>query len=270
MPFHPFLAFSFSALIVLLGCVFSAFIVAVSLSLVLTAVEEVKLDELFCSLFKWCIKNRHRRPAIFLAHRRPDLTKVFTAGRSLDEMAFLCEAISHVDISKDHREKEHMLDNLYQYIHTSTPLYVKYLYGPAMEGESSGATAPPLYVKYLVEVLIEQGWDINSKLDMVYKEAEIRELVYESLYSRWKKPDPAIWQKWKPRTDSYFDHDRKYQCIGTLAALLKANRRYDTLYLLLKSFPQFEKSCAPLFNIAPSDLPEFLLISAYDAYKFTD
>lgn len=212
------------------------------------AVETLILDKLFYALFKWCIKNRLRRPTIFFAHRRPYLPEVFAEVSSLDEMAFLCEAISHVDQSKDYWGKKYITDKLYQDIHTQNPLYAK----------------------YLVEVLIERGWDINSKLDMIYKEEEIRELVNESLYSRWKKPDPSIWQEWKPRTDSYYSVYKEYQCIGTLAALLKANRRYDTLYLLLKSFPQFEKSCAPLFNIAPSDLPEFLLISAYEAYKFTD
>lgn len=190
---------------------------------------------------------RLRRPTIFWVHQL-GLPDAFDEVSSLDEMAFLCEAISHIDVSEDYWEKKHIADKLYQCIHTLNPLYVK----------------------YLVEVLIAQGWDINSKFDMVYEREKIKELVDESLYSRWKKPDPSIWQEWKPQTGSYYSYDKNYQCIGTLAALLKANHRYDTLYLLLKSFPQFEKSCAPLFNIEPSDLPDFLLISAYKAYNFTD
>lgn len=217
---------------------------AVMLSCIMMPIERWIFDV----VFRWGIKNRLRHLTIFLAHHRPDLPKVFNEVSSLDEMAFLCEAISHVDVSEDYWEKKHISDRLYQCIHTENPLYVK----------------------YLVEVLIAQGWDINSKFDMVYEREKIKELVDESLYSQWKKPDPAIWQEWKPQIDSYYSVDKEYQCIGTLAALLKANRRYDTLYLLLTSFPQFEKSCAPLFNIAASELPDFLLISAYKAYQLTD
>lgn len=161
-------------------------------------------------------------------------------------MAFLCEAISHTDAGEG--TKSEVKDRLY--------LCIK--------------ARHPLYVKYLVEVLMAYGWDINSAFDVIYKRDAIRELVNESLYSGRKKPDPSIWLEWKPRTDSYYSVDKEYQCIGTLASLLKANRRFDALYLLLTSFPQFEKSCAPLFNIAASDLPDFLLVSAYKAYPFTD
>lgn len=204
---------------------------------------------LFHALFRWCIKNRLRRPTIFLAHHRPDLPKVFNEVSSLDEMAFLCEAISHTDAGEGHYStKSEVKDRLYLCIHTRHPLYVK----------------------YLVEVLMAYGWDINSAFDVIYKRDAIQELVNEGLFSQWKKPDPAIWQEWKPQTDSYYTVDKEYQCIGTLAALLKANRRYDTLYLLLTSFPQFAKSCAPLFHIAASDLPDFLLTSAYKAYQLTD
>lgn len=251
IPFHPFLAFSFSALIGLLGCIFFAFVIAFMLSLLLIPVEEWVYDV----VFKWSIKNRnrHRLLAIFFAHQHPghpDSLKVFNEVSSLNEMAFLCEAFSHAHLSENYRRKKYIKDRLYQYIHTENPLYVK----------------------YLVEALMAQGqgWDINSTFNIVYKRDTIQELVNESLFSNSKKPDPAIWQEWNPHLYSVNDFHKEYLCIGTLAALLKANHRYDTLYLLLKSFPQFEKSCAPLFNIEPSDLPDFLLISAYKAYKFTD
>lgn len=214
----------------------------------IAAVESAFFHALFDELFKWCIKNRLRRPTIFFVQQL-GLRNIFDDVSSLDEMAFLCEAISHIDKSEDYWEKRHISDKLYQCIHTNNPLYVK----------------------YLVEALMAQGWDINSKFGMVvYGREEIKEIVNESLYSQWKKPDPAIWQEREPLTGSYSSSSKAYKCIGTLAALLKVNKRYDTLYLLLTSFPQFEKSCAPLFNIEPSDLPDFLLISAYKAYKFTD
>lgn len=249
MPFHPIFAFSFSALIGLLGCIAGAFFMAVMLLLMMTPIETFIGEWIFNVVFRWCIKNRLRRPAIFLAHRRPYLPQFFDEVSSLDEMAFLCEAISHTDAGEGlFSTKSKVKDRLYLCIHTRHPLYVK----------------------YLVEVLMAYGWDINSAFDVIYKRDAIQELVNEGLFSQWKKPDPAIWQEWKPQTDSSYSVDKEYQCIGTLAALLKANRRFDTLYLLLTSFPQFAKSCAPLFHIAASDLPDFLLTSAYKAYQLTD
>lgn len=207
------------------------------------------IDVIICnSILQWCIKHRWRRPVIFYAPQL-NLQQLLDNARSLDEFAFICEAISHIDVSTNPWAKKQIEDKLYQCIHTDNPLYVK----------------------YLVEVLMAYGWDINSKFNMIYERGKIKELTRgNGLLSTWFLPDPALWKARKISSGASYSDYAEYQCIATLAALLKANLRYDALYLLLMSFPQFEKSCAPLFNIKPADLPERFLISAYVAYKLSD